>query len=189
MSSVKAGNIAKGSYIMYKNEPHQVVKADFMAPGKGSPIMRVKMRSVKTGSMDEYTYKTNEIVEEADVTKKELQYLYKDAANVVFMDPRSYEQFEVPIDLVGDAVKFLIADLKVFVVWFDGKPIGVLLPPNVNLKIIEASDAVAGNTVNAPKKLAKTETGYELLVPLFVKQGETVIVDTTNGEYQSRAGS
>jgi elongation factor P len=92
MGTINAGNIAKGDYVMYNDQPHQVTKAEFMAPGKGSPIMRVKLKSIKTGSVSEFTYKTNESVETAEVEKIEMQYLYRDGAEVYFMDPRTFDQ-------------------------------------------------------------------------------------------------
>lgn len=186
MATINAGNIAKGMYIMFKDAPCQVMKADFMAPGKGSPIMRVKFKNVQTGSAGEFTYKTNESVEVADVEKKEMQYLYKDGDGVVFMDPRTFEQAVIPADLLEDQIGFLVADLKVWVMWYNEKAIGVILPPNVNLKVIESPDSVAGNRVNAPKKLVKLETGMEIQAPLFIKEGEMIIVDTTLGEYVGR---
>ncbi len=189
MSSVNAGNLAKGMYVMFKDSPHFVTKAEFMAPGKGSPIMRVKLKNVTSGAVQEFTYKTNEKVEEADVDKKEMQFLYQDGQELIFMDPKNFDQQSVPLSLVEDQAKFLIADMKCWVLWYDGNAIGISLPPNVVLKVVEAPEAVAGNTVNAPRKLAKVETGAEVLVPLFIKEGEKIIIDTASGEYVSRVTS
>lgn len=187
MSSVNAGNVAKGMYIMFKDAPNQVMKADFMAPGKGSPIMRVKMRNVQSGSVQEFTYKTNESVEIADVEKMEMQFLYRDGEDLVFMDPKNFNQATVPVSLVEDQVGFLMPDMKCWVLWFEEKAIGISLPPHVTMKVIEAPESVAGNRVNAPKKTIKLETGIEVQAPIFIKEGELVIIDTTSGEYISRA--
>lgn len=187
MSSVNAGNVAKGMYIMFKDAPNQVMKADFMAPGKGSPIMRVKMRNVQSGSVQEFTYKTNESVEIADVEKMEMQFLYRDGEELVFMDPKNFNQATVPVSLVEDQVGFLMPDMKCWVLWFEEKAIGISLPPHVTMKVIEAPESVAGNRVNAPKKTIKLETGIEVQAPIFIKEGELVIIDTTSGEYISRA--
>ena len=187
MATVNAGNIAKGMYVVFKDAPHQVMRADFMAPGKGSPVMRVKMRNAKTGAAAEFTYKTNEQVEVAEVDKKEMQYLYRDGESVVFMDPRTFEQVNVPVGLLEESVNFLMPEIKCWVSWYEGEAIGVILPPQVAMKVVEAPDAVAGNRVNAPKKLVKTETGLEVQVPLFIKEGEMIIIDTETGEYVSRA--
>jgi elongation factor P len=149
--------------------------------------MRVKMRDVKTGSAQEFTYKTNDMVEVAEVEKKEMQFLYRDGDNVIFMDPKNFEQAEVPAELLDEQAKFLMPDLKCWVLWYEEKPIGVSLPPNVVMMVTEAPESTAGNRVNAPKKLIKLENGVEVQAPIFIKEGERVIVDTATGEYVSRA--
>ena len=186
MSSINAGNLAKGMYAMYKDTPHLVLKAEFMAPGKGSPIMRVKFRNVKTNAAAEFTYKTNESVEEADVDKKEMQYLYKDGEDVVFMDPRTFEQANVPVALLEGQVGFLMPDMKCWVLWYEGRAIGISLPPHVDMKVVEAPDSVAGNRVNSPKKMVKLETGIEVQAPLFIKEGDVITLDTSTGKYLAR---
>jgi elongation factor P len=103
------------------------------------------------------------------------------------MNPQTYDQFEVEKPLFEGKEKYLLAEMKMFVSFYEGKPIGVRFPLKVTVKVVEASDAVAGNTVNAPKKPVVIETGVEVMVPLFVKQGETIIVDTATDEYVSRA--
>lgn len=186
MVSVNAGNIQKGMYLIYKGEPHLVTKADFMSPGKGAAIMRVKYKSVKSGAALDFTYKTNEQVEVADIEKKEMEFLYRDGSDLVFMNSKTFDQASVSISLVEDQVGYIIPNLKCWIMWYKGDAIGVGLPPNVTLKVIEAHDVVAGNTVNAPKKTVKLETGVEALVPIFIKTGEKVIIDTTSGEYLGR---
>lgn len=186
MDTVNAGNLAKGMFVIFKGAPHMVTKADFMAPGKGSPIMRARLRHAKTGMVQEFTYKTNETVEVADVDKKEMSFLYRDGDELVFMDPKTFEQASVPVDLVGEQIGCFVAEMKCYVLWYDGDAMGVELPPNVALKVVEAPDAVAGNRVNAPKKTVKLETGLEIQAPLFIKEGEMVWVDTANLSYVSR---
>ncbi len=186
MGSINAGNISKGMYIIFKEAPQFVTRADFMAPGKGSPVMRVKFKNVQTGSAGEFTFKTNESVDVADVDKKEMQFLYKDAEDAYFMEPKSFDQATVPLELVDEQAKWLMPDMKCWVIWYKEKAIGISLPPHVNMKVVESPDAVAGNRVNAPKKTVRLENGTEILVPLFIKEGEMVIIDTTTGEYISR---
>lgn len=186
MATINAGNITKGMYIMYKGAPQQVTKAEFMAPGKGTPILRARFRGVKTGVVGEFTFKTNESVDIADVDKKEMQFLYKDGNSLAFMDPKTFDQEEVPAEVVGDQLGYLMPDMKCFVTWFEGIPAGVILPPQVTVTVTEAQDAVAGNRVNAPKKEVTVETGVKVMVPIFIKQGEKIILDTVNGEYVSR---
>lgn len=186
MVSVNAGNIQKGMYLIFKGEPHFVTKADFMSPGKGAAVMRVKYKSVKTGSAIEFTYKTNEQVEVADIEKKEMEFLYRDGDELVFMNPKTFDQASVPLSLVEDQVGYIIPNLKCWVMWYKGDAIGVGLPPNVTLTVIESPDDIAGNRINAPKKTVKLETGASAQVPIFIKEGEKVIIDTTSGEYLGR---
>ena len=185
MNTINAGNITKGSYIIFKGAPVGVTKTEFMSPGKGSPVMRIKFKNVQTGSAGEFTYKTSEQVEVAEVSKKEMQYLYRDGSEIVFMDPKSYDQASVPVSLV-DKLGYLTPNLKCWVVWYKEKAIGVALPSSVTLKVTESPNEVAGNRINAPKKTVKVETGVEVQVPLFIKVGENIIIDTSSDEYLGR---
>ena len=171
---------------MFKGGPHQVMKTEFMNPGKGSAIMRTRLKNVETGAVSDFTFKTSEIVEEAEVDKREMQFLYQDSGDFVFMEPRSFEQVTVPGRFLRGKEGFLTPELEAIVLILDEQPIGVRLPPNVVLKVTEAQDAVAGNRVNAPKKPITLETGKEVMAPLFIKVGDKVSVDTDTGEYLSR---
>jgi elongation factor P len=186
MDTISAGNITKGSFIIFKGAPVFITKAEFMSPGKGSPVMRIKFKNVQTGSAGEFTFKTAETVEVADVEKKEMEYLYRGGDELTFMDPKTYDQVSIPLALIEDQFGYLTPNLKCWIVWYNGKPIGVTLPTHVTLQVIESPDSVAGNTVNAPKKTVKVETGIEAQVPLFIKVGEKVMIDTTTGEYLGR---
>jgi elongation factor P len=186
MSTINAGNIAKGIFIIFKGTPHYVTKTEFMSPGKGSPVMRVKMRNVKTAAATEFTYKSNEQVETAEVDKKDMSFLYNDGNEVVFMDQNTFEQASVPVSLMEDKVGFLTPNIKCAILWYEEKAIGISLPPNVALKVTEAPESIAGNRVNAPKKLVTLETGLQIQAPIFIRTGDTISVDTTSGEYLAR---
>ncbi|MFH2085590.1 MAG: elongation factor P [bacterium] len=186
MSSIKANQLKAGMFVLYKGAPYAVVKCEFYFPGKGSAFARSKLKNVKTGNVYEYTYKSSDMVESVDVDTMELQYLYQDGDTYHFMNPRTYDQFEVPAWVFDGKEKYLLPEMKMFFNYYEGEVIGVRFPPKIMVKVTEANEAVAGNTVNAPKKPAKIETGVEVFVPLFVKQGETIIVDTETGEYVSR---
>lgn len=187
MAVKSAGNIIKGDYLLFHDSPCQVVKTEFMNPGKGSAINRVRLKNVTTGATSDFTYKTSETVETLNVDKKQMTFLYRDGADVVFMDPATYEQAGVPVSLVEDQLGFLIPNLLCWVLWYQEKAVGVMLPPHVNLKVSQSPDATAGNRVNSPKKPVIVETGIEIQAPIFIKEGETIIIDTTSGEYVSRA--
>jgi len=186
MNSINAGNISKGSYIIFKGSPVYITKAEFMSPGKGTPVMRVKFKNVESGNAGEFTFKTNETIEIAEIEKKEMEYLYRDGEELVFMDPKTFDQVSIPLPLIKDQFGYLLPNLKCWIVWYNGKAIGANLPANVTLKVVESPDSVAGNTVNAPKKTVKLETGIEAQVPLFIKVGEKIQLDTTTGEYLGR---
>ncbi len=186
MDTINAGNIIKGSFIIFKGAPVYVTKTEFMSPGKGSPVMRIKFKNVQTGSAGEFTYKTSESVEVAEIEKKEMEYLYRDGDDLVFMDPKSYDQASIPLALVEDQFGYFLPNLKCWIVWYKGKAIGATLPPHITLEVTESPDEVAGNRINAPKKTVKLETGIEAQVPLFIKVGEKIQLDTTTGEYLGR---
>lgn len=184
---IKGGNIRKGSYILFKDTPHLVTKTEFVSPGKGSAFTRARMKSVKTGASQEFTFKSVESVEELDVQSKEMQYLYIDGDEVIFMDPRTFEQVSIKKELIADQVGYLIPELTMYILFYNDQAIGVRFPLNVKLKVTYAEDSTAGNRVNAPKKSVTVETGIEVQVPLFVKTGDVIIIDTDTNEYVSRA--
>ncbi len=186
MPSINAGSVSKGNFILFRGDPCQVVKAEFYHPGKGSAVNRLRIRNLKTGSVVDQTYKTNEQIEYIEVNSREMQFLYADGTSVVFMDPRDFEQVELPRDMFSNTLGFLTPETKVYVQFYEHKPLGVSLPPKVKLKVTQAHDAVAGNRVNAPKKPVMLETGLEIQAPLFVKVGDILIIDTATGEYVSR---
>jgi len=187
MSTIKANQLKKDMYVLFKDQPHAVIKCEFYFPGKGSAFARTRLRNARTGSVQEFTFKSNDEVELVEVEKIELQYLYADGSIYHFMNPRDYEQYEIPEKVFDGKEKFLIPEMKMFFTFYESEVIGVIFPPKVRLKVVEAGEAVAGNTVNAAKKPVTLETGVEIQAPLFVKQGETLIVDTEYGTYVSRA--
>lgn len=186
MAKLKAGNIKKGQYLLHNGQPHYVVKTQFVSPGKGSAFTRTKLRSLTTGAVTEFVFKSHDSVEEVEVESKELQFLYQSSDEVVFMDPRSYEQVSVDKNIMEDQLGFLVPEIKVYVAIYQGKPIGVSLPPKVVMEVTEADDAVAGDRSNAGKRPVTMETGLVVQAPLFIKKGEKLIIDSATGEYVSR---
>jgi elongation factor P len=186
MSNIKASNIKKGSYLLHLNQPHYVISRQFASHSRGSAFSRCKMRNVATGANVEFTFKSHDQVEELDVESKEMQFLYHDGDNIVFMDPISYDQVEIPAALLKEQVKMLVPELKAYVLFYEEKAIGVSLPPKVKMKVKEAEEAIAGDRQNAGKKPVTMETGLIVQVPLFIKKEEVLIVDTESGNYVSR---
>ena len=187
MATIKAGNIKKGSYILYRDLPHYVTKAQFVSPGKGSAFARVKMKDMRNGANVEFNFKSHDSVEELDVESKEMQFLFEDGEEIIFMDPRSYEQVGIPATLLDEQAKMLTSEIKVYVIFYQEKAIGVSLPPKVKLKVAEAQEAVAGDRQNAGKKPVTMETGLIVQAPLFIKTGDILLIDTESGAYVSRA--
>ena len=174
-------------YILFKNEPTVVTNTDFMSPGKGSAFMRAKFKNLKTGRVQEFTHKSTESVELIDVSSIQMQYLYLDGSDLIFMNPDTYEQVEVPKMLIGEKIKLLTPESKVYVITYDEKAIGVSFPPKVKLKVVYAEEAVAGNTMGTAKKEIKLETGLLVQAPIFIKEGQTVVIDTETLAFVSRA--
>jgi len=187
MATTNGGNIRKGSFILFKNQPHLVTRTEFVSPGKGSAFTRAKLKNVKTSAVQEYTFKSTEAIEELDVITKEMQFSYLDGTDVFFMDPRSYEQVSVPADLLEGKIGYLTTDVIMYVVFLDDDAIGVRFPATVKLKVTYAEETTAGNRVNAPKKPVTVETGATIQAPLFVKAGDVLVIDTETGDYVSRA--
>jgi len=181
-----AGNLKKGEFIIYQGETWQVQKAEFYSPGKGSALMRAKFKNVKSGKNIDYTFKSQESVETIDVQSIEMQYLYKDNEAAYFMDDRTCEQYSVPLAVVGDIVQYFKEGEKMFVYIQNDVPLSVRPPMVVRLKIVEAEDAAKGDTVTNARKPAKVETGASIMVPLFVRVGDTITINPENGEYGER---
>lgn len=184
---IKAGNIKKGSYILFKNVPHLVTKADFVSPGKGSAFMRVKMKNILNGNTLEFTYKSTESIEQVEVQNQRMQFLYNDGESAVFMNPQSFEQVEISLDLVGEQAQLLTPEVEVYVAIYEEKPIGVNFPPKITLRVEYAEEAVAGNTMGTARKMVKLESGFEVAAPIFVKEGDYLVINTDTMSYDSRA--
>ncbi len=183
---INAGNLKKGEFVYHQGEVTQVQKADFYSPGKGSALMKARLKNVLTGKNVDYTYKSNEQIESVDVESREMQYLYKDTENVHFMDERTYNQYYLPLAVVGQTANFLKEGEKYYIFVLNDKPITIRPPMSVRLKVVETEDSAKGDTVTGAKKRAKVETGVTVMVPLFVKVGETITVNPETGEYGER---
>lgn len=181
-----AGNLKKGDFIYYQNEIWQVQKADFYSPGKGNALMKTRIKNLLSGKNIEYTYKSAEQVETLEVESTEMQYLYKDNEYCHFMNERTYNQYTIPLSVVGNVANFFKEGEKMYVYLHDEKPLAIRPPLSVRLKVVEAEDAVKGDTVSGAKKSVKLETGAIVMVPIFIKVGETITVNPEREEYTGR---
>ncbi len=184
-----AGNLKKGEFIYYQNDIYQIERADFYSPGKGSALMRTRLKNIVSGKNIEYTFKSNEQLETLEVESIEMQFLYKDNENLYFMNEKNYNQYTLPIQVVGDVANFLKEGSKYFVYIHEEKPLNIRPPMSVKLKVIETEEAIRGDTVTGAKKPAKLETGIIIMVPLFVKKGDIITVNPETGEYGERVKS
>jgi elongation factor P len=179
-------NLKKGTLFQWEGEPFRVVEYNQKVMGRGGSIVNVRIKSLIDGKVLEKTFKGNEQLESADVTSQTVQYLYADGSTFYFMNEETFDQFEVSSDLVGDGAGYLKEADRVQLQFFDGKPINVELPKNVPLKVTYTENAVKGDTSSSITKDATLETGITIKVPAFIKQGDVISVDTSNGAYRER---
>ncbi|MCL4357755.1 elongation factor P [Patescibacteria group bacterium] len=182
-------DLKKGTVFVQNNEPFKVVEYSQKVMGRGGSIVSVKIKSLVNGKVLERTFKGNEQVESADVSSRSVQYLYNDGDKYFFMDYATFEQFEVPVDLVADAVGYIKEGDNVQLLFFKAQPISLDLPKNVSLRVSYAESAVKGDTSTAVTKDAELETGLRIKVPAFIKTGDVVSVDTATGDYRERVKS
>jgi elongation factor P len=164
-----------------------VVEFQHVKPGKGPAFVRTKMKQVLTGKVVEKTFNAGVKVEVAVVEKRDMQYLYKDGADYVFMDTSSYDQITISGATVGEAVNYMLENAEVIVAMHEGNPLYVELPASVALEITYTEPGIQGDRSSGGTKPATLETGIDIQVPLFIKQGEKVLVDTRDGSYLGRA--
>lgn len=179
-------DLKKGTIFQWEGTPYRVVEYGQKVMGRGGSIVNVRIKSLLDGKVLEKTFKGNESIEPADVTNQNVQYLYNDGAAFYFMNEDSFEQFEVPAELVGDGAGFLKEGDKVTLQFFDSRPINVDLPKNVPLKVVYTEDVVKGDTTSSVLKDAELETGIHVKVPAFVRQGDVISVDTATSAYRER---
>ncbi len=189
MSKITASNFYKGLVIEFRNEPSQIVDSQFYNPGKGSAVVRVKLKNLKTGRVLDFTFKSQETAQEISVDTHEMQYLYSQNDLFVFMNPKTYEQISIVSEIIGDFTRMLKEGEVYQIMLIDGQPVGFRKPKKVTLKVVEADEsAVKGNTQGGAKKTVILESGLSVAVPLFIKTGDTITVDVDSGEYVERAG-
>ena len=164
-----------------------VMDTQHVKPGKGAAIVKAKLKNLRTGAIFEKTFNAGVKVATARIEKQLMQYLYSMNDTYYFMNMDSYEQLELSKESIGDGAKFLKENLEVYITTYEGEVLGVDLPDKVELVITHTEAAVKGNTTNNALKDAECETGLMVRVPLFIEQGETIIVSTSDGKYVSRA--
>lgn len=177
----------KGMAIMYQGRPYQIIDCQHHKPGKGAAVVRTKLRDLLTGITVDPTFRSGDKVERPDLEERNGQFLYESEGSYHFMDPASFEQYEVSPDIIDDKKNYMMENMDVKMLFFEGKIISVDLPNHVVLPIVECDPAVRGDTVSGATKPARLSTGYTCHVPLFVNEGDKIRVDTRTGEYIERA--
>ncbi len=179
-------NLKTGVVINLDGTPFEVVKYQHVKMGRSGAMMRTTLKNLLTGNSIEKTFKGDEKFVPADITFKKAQFLYRHGEKFVFMDSATFDQFEIDVSTIGFAQNFLKDGQEAELVTFDGDPINIKLPTKMSFKVIEADPAVKGDTATNPQKNVTIETGYALRVPMFIKEGDNIVVDTRDGSYIER---
>jgi elongation factor P len=179
-------DLKKGTLFQLEGQPFRVVDYKQKVMGRGGSIVNVRIKSLLDGKVLEKTFKGNEQLDSADVSSQPVQYLYSDGSTFYFMNEASFEQFEVPSDLLGDGAGYIKEGDRVSLQFFNDQPINVELAKNVPLKVAYTEAAVKGDTSTSISKDATLETGLTIKVPAFIKQGDVISVDTATGAYRER---
>lgn len=180
------GDIKIGKNIIFNDAPYKVLYTEHSKMGRAGAVLRTKLKNLLNGAVLERTFQGAEKVDEADITSSKAQYLYQEGNNFCFMDSENYDQFTLSKDVLADATNYLVEGTDVTILNFNGNPINLEIPIKVKLKVVEAPPGIKGDTVSTGGKVVTLETGLKINAPLFVKEGDTLIVNTERGEYVSR---
>jgi len=184
---ISTAQFRKGMYIMFRDEPHMIVDMSFVSPGKGSAFYRTKLKSLKTGRIIDFTFKSGEKMEEVVVETREAEYSYFDGSSYVFIEPRTFEQFMVPIEIMGEDKIYLKEGVAYRIKFFEEEVVGLNFPKSIICTVVETDDnAIKGDTATGAMKPAVLDTGAKVNVPLFIKKGEAISISTEDGSYLSR---
>lgn len=185
---IEANQVKKGMKLELDKVPYNAVNVDYVKPGKGQAFVRTKLKNLKTGAVTEKTFKSNEKVSLADIEETSMRLLYRDGEDAVFMDDNTFEQVTITAQVLQDHLKWLKEDLVYDIIFYKGEAIDFMPPNFIVYKIVETSPGERGNTASGRVlKPGKTDTGIEVLIPIFIQEGDEVKVDTRTGEYDSRA--
>jgi elongation factor P len=183
---ISTSDFKKGMTIVFNSQSYLIVNVQFVNPGKGSAFYRVKLKNLKTGQALEHTFKSGETVEEANLQYKKCQYLYNQGNEYFFMDMDSYEQFSLDKEKLADQLDFLKEGIEVYAMYLDNNPCAINLPPKMTFKVIEAEAGVKGDTASGGDKTVTIESGAKIKVPLFIKEGDVIRINTESREYDTR---
>jgi len=179
--------VKTGKNILFNDKPYEVIWSEHSKVGRGGAILRSKIKDLTNGAIIDKTFKGNEKLEELSLERKKYQYLYSETNNFYFMDPLSFEQITLDSKHVGEKSNFLTEGLEVEILFYENNPLSISLPIKMTFEITYTEPGFKGNSKNAITKPAKISTGATLKVPIFVKTGDKIVIDTRTGSYVERA--
>ncbi len=186
MAIITFREIKKGSVIILEGEPYEVVDRSFRAKQQREAMATVQMKNLFTGKALEKNFQSSATVEEANLEETRAQFLYKDNTGYCFMDQETYDQFILNEEQLKDAKNYLKEEIEVRIVKFNDRPVDIILPPEISLKVIDAPPGVKGDTAQGGSKIVTLETGMKISVPLYVKEGDNLIIKTKTGNFDRR---
>ncbi len=184
---INVNDFKNGMTIKVEGNIYTIIEFQHVKPGKGAAFVRTKLKNLRTGSTIEYTFNSGVKCETARIERKPMQFLYESGDLYTFMNMQDYSQVELSKDVIGDNVKYLKENQDLDITFYEGEVLGISLPDKIELKVTQTEPGVKGNTTSSAQKDATLETGYQIRVPLFINEGESVIVSTKDGKYVSRA--
>ena len=184
---ISVNDFKTGLTIVFDGNLYRVIEFQHVKPGKGAAFVRSKLRNLRSGSVNERTFRAGEKVEKAQIDTRKMQYLYANGDQHVFMDTDTYDQVELPENTIEYELKFLKENMELSIIQYQGETLGVELPNTVELEVIETEPGIKGDTSGGGSKTAKLETGVVVTVPLFINVGDRLIINTSEGSYVSRA--
>ncbi|MGE0593391.1 MAG: elongation factor P [Vicinamibacterales bacterium] len=187
MASIQATRLKKGMLVKVQQDLFRVLELQHVTPGNLRGFVRVKFRNIRNGSLSDQKLRSEDTLDRATLDEREMQYLYQDGDAYCFMDTSSYEQQHISSEALGDSVQYLKPEMTITVEFYGSEPVGIELPPTVDLQVTDTAPGIKGATASAQVKPATLETGLVVQVPPFVNTGDLIRVSTDTGEYLSRA--
>jgi elongation factor P len=183
---IQATQLKKGMCIKHENDLYRIVEAQHKTPGNLRGLVQTRIRNLRTGAISEHRFRSVDMVERAILDESEMEYLYREGDMYHFMNNETFEQVGLSAEILGDAVDYLIPNIKLAIEFYEGRPVGIELPLNVEMRIVETEPGIKGASVSNVGKPAKMETGLVVQVPAFINEGDLVRIDTATGSYVER---
>jgi elongation factor P len=189
MATTDTSQFKNGLKIEIDGNPFTIVYFQHVKPGKGGAFVRTKIKNLLNGRVLDRTFRSGEKVEIADISESTMQYLYHDGDNLVFMDTETFDQIPIPPEVIGEQIEFMLENMNVGVLFWKGKPVNVQLPNYIEAKVVQSDPGIKGDTSSGANKPATLECGATINVPLFIKEGDVLRVDTRTREYSERVNN